>query len=311
MSKKVNTTKEKTVLIVPEVDFKKSLEERIEEGKRLLNIEVPQESSYNNGFYPYRTGRDKVSYSEPALKEFKNSYSSWNDFNLELLKQSFEPSDNEYYNSYRQCNAILVWGAGNDPLKTYKDIIESEIKELENLNRKLPLIPHNTTVTNQVTETSIQEKPESVIGKDIFIVHGHNNELKETVARVLEKLGLNPIILHEQPNKGKTIIEKLEDAANRAGFAIILLTGDDIGRSQKEDALKPRARQNVIFEMGLFMGKIGRARVMPLLEEGVENPSDLEGIVYTPIDSKDSWKLDLVQELQAAGYKVSADKLRN
>lgn len=143
----------------------------------------------------------------------------------------------------------------------------------------------------------------------VFIVHGHNNEIKIDVARTLEKLGLEAIILHEQADGGKTIIEKFEENAFDVGFAVILLTADDEGKAKHETDYKDRARQNVVFEMGYFMGKLGRDRVLLLLDKGVEKPGDLDGIVYTSIDEHDEWKYKLVKEMKAVGYPVSADSL--
>lgn len=114
----------------------------------------------------------------------------------------------------------------------------------------------------------------------VFIVHGRDETAKEKVARFLEGLGLESILLHEQPNKGRTIIEKFEDHSSRADFAIILLTPDDVGGLASESSdISPRARQNVIFEMGFFFGKLGKGNVCALYE-GVEQPSDLRGIIH-------------------------------
>ncbi|WOV92177.1 MAG: nucleotide-binding protein [Candidatus Zeuxoniibacter abyssi] len=144
--------------------------------------------------------------------------------------------------------------------------------------------------------------------KEIFIVHGHDEEMKATTARVISSLGLKPIILHEQLNKGQTTIEKFETNAN-VQFAIILLSPDDVGRSVKEDELKPRGRQNVILELGYFVGKLGRERVFVLQKNHIEIPTDFSGVVYTPYDTQGRWKMDLVRELQAAGYKADANKI--
>lgn len=165
---------------------------------------------------------------------------------------------------------------------------------------------------SEVPEQTISDKVSKVnsseTNNDIFIVHGHNNEIKINVARTLEKLGLNPIILHEQANAGKTIIEKFEEHSN-VGFAIILLTDDDFGKAKKEENLNHRARQNVILEMGYFIGKLGRNRVCPLYTNGVELPSDLYGLLYTEIDSAENWKIKVAKELKAAGYEIDVNKI--
>ncbi|MCX6237166.1 MAG: nucleotide-binding protein [Bacteroidia bacterium] len=124
----------------------------------------------------------------------------------------------------------------------------------------------------------------------------------------MEKLGLNPIILSEQPNQGQTIIEKFELHSN-VGFAIVLLTADDLGKTKTDDEEKYRARQNVILEMGFFIGKLGRNKVFPLYESGVELPGDLHGVLYNPLDEANSWKFKLAKELKSAGYDVDANKL--
>ena len=145
--------------------------------------------------------------------------------------------------------------------------------------------------------------------KKVFIVHGHNETVKQTVARTLENLGLTPIILAEQPDKGRTVIEKFESEGNDVGFAVVLLTADDKGRKNKARKMQSRTRQNVVFEMGYFMALLGRERVMLLLQEGVEEPSDLKGIVYTQLDKDGNWKHRLVKELREQGYHVSSDSL--
>jgi predicted nucleotide-binding protein len=146
-------------------------------------------------------------------------------------------------------------------------------------------------------------------GHDIFIVHGHDDSTKETVARFIESLDLHAVVLHEQPNSGRTIIEKFEAYSN-VGFAVVLLTPDDIGASLKDrENLLHRARQNVILELGFFLGKIGRERVCVLYKEGVEIPSDYQGVLYTPYDSSGSWRSQLAKELKHAGFAIDSDKV--
>ena len=143
----------------------------------------------------------------------------------------------------------------------------------------------------------------------VFVVHGHDEAARETVARFLERLKLVPVILHEQPNEGRTIIEKIEDHAD-VGFAVVLLTPDDVGALATErDDLKPRARQNVILELGYFIGELGRERVCALKKGGVETPSDYDGVVYTELDEAGAWKIGLVKELKAAGFQVDANRV--
>jgi predicted nucleotide-binding protein len=163
-------------------------------------------------------------------------------------------------------------------------------------------------VPNQVVVKEERVYDSTVTNNDVFIVHGHNNEIKINVARTLEKLGLNPIILHEQANSGKTIIEKFEEHS-KVGFAIVLLTDDDLGKAKRDEDLNYRARQNVVLELGYFIGKLGRNRVCPLYTKGVELPSDLYGLLYVEIDPNEYWKINIAKELKAAGYDVDVNKI--
>ena len=147
------------------------------------------------------------------------------------------------------------------------------------------------------------------MSKKVFVVHGHDEGKREAVARFLEMLELEPVILHEQANKGRTIIQKFEDHAD-AGFAVVLLTPDDIGGAVKDRGnLQHRARQNVILELGFFIGKLGRGNVCVLKAQGVETPSDYDGVVYIGLDEPDAWKTGLVRELRAAGFDIDANRI--
>jgi predicted nucleotide-binding protein len=155
------------------------------------------------------------------------------------------------------------------------------------------------------------EQAEELVEESIFIVHGRDEELKQAVARAVEMLGLKAIILHEQPNEGRTIIEKFMDYGQVASFAIVLLSPDDVAYSGDEEEGKARfrARQNVILELGFFTGKLGRSRVLVIHGEAekFEMPSDYSGVLFVPYDQKGTWRFELVRELKAAGYKADAN----
>ncbi|MCA1365806.1 nucleotide-binding protein [Bradyrhizobium sp. BRP14] len=149
----------------------------------------------------------------------------------------------------------------------------------------------------------------SFVNSKVFIVHGHDDAALQGLARFLEKIGLEAIILKEQPNQGRSIIEKFEDCAKEVGFAVILLTPDDVGSSVAEPEHNRRARQNVIFELGYFAGKLGRGRVCLLRKGEIEIPSDLYGVIYTDMDPAEGWKMGLVKELKAAKIEFDANKV--
>jgi len=170
------------------------------------------------------------------------------------------------------------------------------------------------TIKEELTlDTDAKLKNERVkLSNKIFIVHGHDEEMKQAVARTVEKIDLKPIILHEQPNKGRTIIEKFEDYSD-VNFAIVLLSPDDIAypKNKQPEDKKFRARQNVIFELGFFVGTLEREHVFILYREehNFEFPTDYSGICYTPYDNKGRWRFDLIGELNSCGYNVDANKL--
>jgi predicted nucleotide-binding protein len=152
------------------------------------------------------------------------------------------------------------------------------------------------------TDVNRQAGRETSRSRKVFIVHGHDDGARETVARFLERVGFEAIILHEQANKGRTIIEKVV-AHGDVGFAVVLLTPDDEG-CKKGETIRPRARQNVVLELGYFIGRLGREHVCALKRGDVELPSDFGGVVYEPFDDSGGWRQALGRELQAAGFEI-------
>ena len=140
--------------------------------------------------------------------------------------------------------------------------------------------------------------------RQCFIVHGHDEGARESVARFVEPLGLEAIILHEQANKSQTIIDKLE-RYREVAYAVVLLTPDDLGaKVADEGKLRPQARQNVILELGFFIAALGRERVAALVKGEIEQPSDYHGVTYIRFDDADGWKGKLGRELSDAGFDI-------
>jgi len=242
------------------------------------------------------------------FEDSKREYYDWNDYNSEFLKQSFDNPNSEYKERYDNVNNVGFMFLGGqtsqaEELREFKDDVKNKVNNLKQLLAKTGLIK-----TAEGIKSISATKDPKTDNEKVFIVHGHSNEVKLDVARTIEKLGLTPIILHEQPNSGKTVIEKFEKHSE-VGYAIVLLTGDDYGNVKTNDKSNPRARQNVILELGFFIGKLGRNKVCPLYEKGVELPSDMSGILYTEIDSKGHWKISVAKELKAAGYKIDVNDI--
>jgi predicted nucleotide-binding protein len=277
---------EPTELIKSKSVFKKELEERIKKGEIILGYRINTVEDFN---------------------QLKSDYSSWHDYNLELLKQSFNKVHNEYRDDY---DKIAEWsglslGGRRNPAEQFQAFTEkftAKIDSLKKLVQKLPLL--KATVDDNVPTVKTEN---DVNMSQVFIVHGHDDLAKIETARFIEKLGFKPIILHEQANSGQTIIEKIESYSN-VGFGVVLYTACDVGAKKGEEAnLKSRARQNVVFEHGYLIGKIGRKNVSALVKGNVETPNDISGVVYISMDS--DWKLDLAKELRKSGYPVDMNKI--
>ena len=234
-----------------------------------------------------------VTSSDPAFQAWKTSAERF------LIKQ-YGKDGLEYQKFIQTRFSLMVLTSGTphsrfievcrDGLKTTKSVFLTYLEELEEES-------DTSHSQNASCNTAKHDK--------IFIVHGHDGELKQSVARIVEKQGIKAIILSEQANKGRTIIEKFEDYSDVSG-AICLFTADDYGRAKKDVTDNTRARQNVVLETGYFMGKLGREHVVILADNSIEMPSDLSGIVRTDTSN---WEIDLLKELKAIGYTVDFNKL--
>lgn len=160
----------------------------------------------------------------------------------------------------------------------------------------------STTVISEIGAPSTQEVT-YLSPNRVFIVHGQNSTIRDEVSNFLVSLGLEPIILHEQANMGRHLLTKFIDEADLVTFAVILMTDDDIG-SIRGGIPAPRARQNVILELGYFLAHLGQAKVCALISPGLETPSDFDGIVYIQIAEDQHWKQELRRELVAAQMPV-------
>jgi len=272
-------------LVIDRGLFREQLERRISIGSEILGREI---------------------ISDLQLKQAGADYEDWDSYNSELLKCSFNNSNNEYRKDYDCVRRVILLGGHKYSFsdwmeESHKGRVQEKLDRLIRLEKKIDLLRSNL-------ESSPMGKTQVACSKDkIFIVHGHDEAVREKVARFLERLELKPIILHEQANSGKTIIEKFESHAN-VEFAVILLTGDDVGKVKTAEKDSLRARQNVILEWGFFIGKLGRNKVCALYEKGVELPSDLHGLLYLSLEDR-GWQMDLAKELKEAGYEINLNKL--
>jgi predicted nucleotide-binding protein len=273
-------------LIVSRIEAHKQLSDRIAVGAALREAHIRFRQDYDDS---------------------QGKFQKWNTYNIELLSRLF--SNEKFALEYEGTpTRHLVWGGERESLdqqsNKFRETIAKQIVRLESILDRLDLVPEWAPAVDQ--RTAVTPAPSK--SRQVFIVHGHDEAAKDSVARFLDKLGLDPVILHEQPNKGRTIIEKFEDHAGVA-FAVILLTPDDVGAPAKSPKrLRSRARQNVILELGFFMGKIGRPRVCALYTDRVEIPSDYKGVLFILLDPKGGWQLKLAKEIRHAGIDIDLNR---
>jgi predicted nucleotide-binding protein len=247
--------------------------------------------------------RDRQILSPEELDRARKERRKWSDFNTELLTRIFDnESVAEEYNRSPGMFSIPMDPSLGERIEDFRDDMATSITRLESVLERLDLIP----------EAQPHHSParpiRAIDNRKVFLVHGHDEGAKQSVARFLEKLSLEPVVLHEQPNQGRTIIEKFEHYS-AVSFAVVLLTPDDIGASKSDPSnIRDRARQNVLLELGFFLGALGRSRVCALYGEGVELPSDYLGVLYVPLDAAGGWRLKLAAELKASGVEVDLNK---
>lgn len=233
-----------------------------------------------------------------------------------LISHSVTPFTPAFQFWFSEAERFLIKRFGQDSFE-YKKLIDTRFKQSiyvddSGIVRKCKegLITSKLIFKSYLKEMdedspAVDEQKKPLLYVKVFIVHGHDGELKQAVARIIEKQDIEAIILSEQANRGRTIIEKFEDYAD-VGGAICLFTADDLGKAKRDQEDKPRARQNVVLEAGYFMGKLGRDHVVFLADNGIEMPSDLSGVVYT---NTGNWQLELLKELKEMGYSIDLNKL--
>ncbi|MGZ5118828.1 MAG: TIR domain-containing protein, partial [Burkholderiales bacterium] len=277
-------------LLVSRDDAKARLQERIEKGLELKQRRVDTREAYEN---------------------LSNDFSKWDAFNNELLKRLFTTDELAKEYSFWGVMAIAMGerSLGEKIAEIYKDV-DNKIHRIDSIIDRLELIPlsvdvHNTGLTPPQPSAS---QPRT---KKVFVVHGRDEVAKTNLEVFLHEIGLDPVVLHRQADEGMTIIEKFEKYSD-VGYAFILLTPDEVAYLASEDS-KPdsertkefRARPNVIFEFGYFVGKLGRSRVCCLYTGNVSLPSDVSGMIYKRYEkSIEEVAYSVIKDLKASGYAI-------
>jgi predicted nucleotide-binding protein len=293
MAKNVSNTNssERTSLERPHEEVKQLIQGRISKGEAII-------LSIN---------------SEETLAKARNDFQVWDEFNKELLSQLFSSTikSDQYCVSV---NKPTVRGIAigrptpfSEKVSNFRRFISPKINFLKATLETIDIIP----LTNQLTPKSSNSRrsvSESHSKNKVFIVHGRDEKFKQEICRLLEKLDLEVIVLHERASQGRTIIEKLEYYSD-VEFAIVLFTPDDLGglADQNPSGFEKRARQNVVFELGYLMGKLGRENTCVLLHQ-LEPPSDIDGVVYISLGNQ-NWQIEMAKEMKAAGIDIDMNKL--
>lgn len=284
MAKAKQQTMEKvpSELKISKKEAEQKLKERIEKGKELLNIQIT---------------------NELQLDEAKKEYRKWNDYNFEYLRRIF--STDEEATKYKRYGGGVIHMNPSLGLQVndYVDDVKEKIHRLDSLVERIDLISLEISTSEALTQNTVP------ITKKVFVVHGRDEVSKTNLEILLTEMGLEPIVLHRQADEGLTVIQKFEKHGSSVSYAFILLTPDEIAYLSNEDSLpdternkEKRARPNVIFEFGYFVGKLTRSRVCCLYTGDVEIPSDLKGLVYKQYhkDVKEvAW--DIQKDLKAVG----------
>lgn len=284
--------KQPTELLTSRDEAESKLQERIHKGRDIKQIQIT---------------------SLDALDTARNEYNKWNSFNTELLKRMF--TTEELAGEYSQWYGGIFISRGEPSLREkisdlFRDI-DDKIHRLDSILERLVLIPLNNQ--HAVSETEqMSPKSSSAKSKKVFVVHGHDDKAKTNLEIFLHEIGLEPVVLHRQADVGLTVIEKFEKHSD-VGYAFILLTPDEVAYLKSEESKDDddrtkefRARPNVIFEFGYFVGKLGRSKVCCLYTGDVALPSDVSGMIYKKFtNSIEEVAYSVIKDLKASGYEIT------
>ena len=288
-----------STLIKRREEVKALLEEQIIAAEPILAMQVTKTTKVHNDMFG-GTRSQGTEYDEAQQDEFLRQYKNWAIMCREIFMRSFEhPYNTDLVGFDRSGISYII----SDLVEEYKSALRDQIAYLKGFIERLRLIPCKFE-QQETTHSDI-----TIESNKVFIVHGHDNNTRNEVELLVKQLGFEPVVLFKQPNMGDTIIEKLLREGREVVFAIVLYTKCDEGKAVEETVLKPRARQNVVFEHGLMCGILGRKNVIALVEEEVEVPGDLSGVVYITLDVAKRWQFDVAREMKACGLNVDLNKL--
>lgn len=267
-------------------EAKAKLEDRIEKGREIQQT--------------------KVLSTKATCDDAYDVFKRWDSYNEQLLRWLFTADD--LATEYRESMPTIVQDSNAaNAVYMFPIKVEKMIQRIDSIIERLDIIPvSDSALSNGATYSRNQQQAKS---NKVFVVHGHDEVAKTSLEIFLHENGLNPVVLHRQADEGQTLIEKFEKHSDVVGYVFILLTPDEVSYLASDEAKadadrtkERRARPNVIFEFGYFIGKLGRARVCCLHTGNVALPSDLNGIVYKKyVTSIEEVGYSILKDLRAAG----------
>jgi predicted nucleotide-binding protein len=269
-----------------------------------------------------------IEYSEPCKSGFRFNVS-----HAELIGKFQEPFANgepfwfkgHLLNPKKVAKIVIFWSyqtadqmllSNNESLMAAKDkkylienVIKGKVKGVYLCTEEFVTVPQKSA---KVLHAKPVVLTPSGIPRRIIVVSGTDEVMKQTITGALRKLGLAAIVINEEPGQGKKIVDRFADYTD-VGFAIVLLSPDVYVYPKGEEATKRERipKQEVTLMFGFLLGKLGKDKVFAFYRESPNFafPMEFEGVKFTALDNRDSWKLALIRELTNCGYTVDAERL--
>lgn len=279
--------------------FSELLIEQQERGRSLLSLVSNMhegKNDFGDGMVLFG-GEDLYYVPENEFDDFNIKFEQWKTYVLELLVSQLG-RDDQYV--YEWNNYVTNYVSKRRPiLNQLTKNVKKALSLIDSFLERIDLHEARNTAQSKDSNT-----------RKVFIVHGHDTNVRNEVELFIRSIGYEPIILCKRADKGDTIIEKIEREAKDVCFAIVIYTSCDLGKDKTSNELKPRARQNVVFEHGFMCAHLGRTRVCALLEDGVEQPGDLQGVIYKALDTSGVWRYQIADEMKAVGLDVDKNIIK-
>lgn len=271
---------ERTTLRVPLEEAEEKIQRQLEAGNTIATVDILTVGVLNDRKAEWRTWRE---YTEALLEHLFSNKEAWRGFRGRGARGPLAPRPvHKDAESFRK------------DVRSFRENCQEDLRKLWSIREKLEFYVGATIPGSR------HDAARAPVRRRVFVVHGRDAGAESAVALLIRKVGLEPVILHELPSRGsRPLLDKLIAGGESAEYAVVVMTADDVGAlATEKESLRPRARQNVVLELGYFLGLLGPARVCALTQGGIEAPSDYNGIAYIPYDDSGAWRYALAKELR-------------